>query len=274
MRGERNGQAARTGLGLAALSGLALALAGCGTSSNSKLFSTSALDLFSTSSTATKTNTAPGGETTEANTDIECPERQRAHRRRDVGDRQQSEGIRTLRPRCALSGHDHPHRARMPRECRHHDHEGRHRRPHHHRSGRRSRHGRCAAAHRGGAGWHRPEDHRVEIRPRNSDGRQRGGSRRLHPYRSGYFVPAAAAARRISTPMWSMSASIRSARSRKRRNPRSSASGWSSRRRPPSRGSGTTLVPAERERNERRAQPHTRLSSPAKAEDRYFVSSR
>jgi hypothetical protein len=73
MRGERNGQAARTGLGLAAMAGLAFALAGCGTSSNSKLFSTSALDLFSTSPTATKTNMAPGGETTEANTDIECP---------------------------------------------------------------------------------------------------------------------------------------------------------------------------------------------------------
>jgi hypothetical protein len=72
MGGVRDGQAARIGYSLAAAVGLALALAGCGTS-NSKLFSTSALDLFSTSSKATKTEPAAGGDTTETNTDIECP---------------------------------------------------------------------------------------------------------------------------------------------------------------------------------------------------------
>jgi hypothetical protein len=72
MDGERNGQAVRTGAGVAALMGLVLALAGCGTS-NSNLFSTSALDLFSTSSKATTGNAAGGSNNAETETDIECP---------------------------------------------------------------------------------------------------------------------------------------------------------------------------------------------------------
>ena len=48
------------------------------------------------------------------------------HRRRDPDDRQQAGRGRTGRARRALSGHHHPHRARMPRQCRHDDDEGRH----------------------------------------------------------------------------------------------------------------------------------------------------
>ena len=64
------GNAVRTWSGLAGIVGLALALSGCGTSSN--LFGTSALDLFSTSSKATTANAAGGGEVDAA--DITCPD--------------------------------------------------------------------------------------------------------------------------------------------------------------------------------------------------------
>ena len=78
-----------------------------------------------------------------------------AHRRGHPHDRQQAGRGRAGRDGCALPGFHHPHRPRMSRECRHHDHEGRHRGSRHHRAGRRPRHGRRAAAHRGGAGGRR-----------------------------------------------------------------------------------------------------------------------
>jgi len=56
----------RTGTGTAALLSLALALGGCGTSSN--LFSSSSLDVFRTSSKATT-----GDDANVADTDVECP---------------------------------------------------------------------------------------------------------------------------------------------------------------------------------------------------------
>ena len=68
MRGERGGL--RQGAGAAALLGLGLALAGCGSSSN--LFSKSSLDLFSSSSKATK-DSAPGDQADATPTDVECP---------------------------------------------------------------------------------------------------------------------------------------------------------------------------------------------------------
>ena len=64
----------RVGTGMAALLGLTLALAGCGTSSNP--FSTSSLDLFSTSSKATTGGSATPGATANAAavaTDVACP---------------------------------------------------------------------------------------------------------------------------------------------------------------------------------------------------------
>jgi len=64
MDGEQ-GQAVRVRAGVATLLGLSLVLAGCG---SSNLFSTSALDLFSTSSKAT-TGDAEAG----TPTDVECP---------------------------------------------------------------------------------------------------------------------------------------------------------------------------------------------------------
>jgi hypothetical protein len=57
----------RTPASMAALSGLVLLLAGCG---SSNLFSTSALDLFNTSSKATTANAAGEPDST---TDVECP---------------------------------------------------------------------------------------------------------------------------------------------------------------------------------------------------------
>jgi len=73
MRGVRD-RAARSATGLLAIAALAL-LAGCGSSMSSSVgnvFSKSPLDLFSTSSTATQTNTA-APDAPETQTDIECP---------------------------------------------------------------------------------------------------------------------------------------------------------------------------------------------------------
>jgi hypothetical protein len=58
----------RTPASAAVLSGLVLLLAGCG---SSNLFSTSALDLFNTSSKATAANAAAGEP--DSTTDVECP---------------------------------------------------------------------------------------------------------------------------------------------------------------------------------------------------------
>jgi hypothetical protein len=58
----------RAGAGVVAL--LSLALAGCG---SSNLFSTSALDLFSTSSKATNSNASVGGDANVSAADVECP---------------------------------------------------------------------------------------------------------------------------------------------------------------------------------------------------------
>lgn len=70
MRGERV-RNSTAGLRAAALAGLALALAGCGSTSN--LLSGSSLDLFSTSSKATTGAATSEGDAGSA-TDIECPE--------------------------------------------------------------------------------------------------------------------------------------------------------------------------------------------------------
>lgn len=74
MRGYRR-RLEMNGLRAFALGSLALALAACGGGSGSSggLFSGSALDLFSTSSKATKTDTASGDDAASL-TDIECPE--------------------------------------------------------------------------------------------------------------------------------------------------------------------------------------------------------
>jgi hypothetical protein len=58
----------RAGAGMAGLTGLALTLAACGSSS---ILSTSALDVFSTSPKATTANASAGGQET---TDVECPD--------------------------------------------------------------------------------------------------------------------------------------------------------------------------------------------------------
>lgn len=71
MRGDRYGMGAGR-LRLLALAGVALALGAC--SSTSSLLSGSPLDLFSSSSKATKTDTAASGEETVSASDIECPE--------------------------------------------------------------------------------------------------------------------------------------------------------------------------------------------------------
>ena len=190
-------------------------LAGCG--STAIVFSSSALDLFSTSSKATPAMPAAGAPIRTPT--FECPgiEVRTGAATLMIGSkpgegepaaldlRYQGTIIRTARE-CQVT-------------CRRHDHEGRRRGPRHHRSGRRTRHGRRAAAACGGAGRRQPEDHRVEIRARAGDDCERGRSRHLHPYRTGDLIPDAAAAR-ISTPMWSMSASIRWGRSRKRKNRR------------------------------------------------------
>jgi hypothetical protein len=71
MRGERNGQTARTCAGAAALVALALALGGCGTNSLSSL----STNIFGSSSKATTGNAAAGvgGDANASATDIECP---------------------------------------------------------------------------------------------------------------------------------------------------------------------------------------------------------
>ncbi|MCK9908583.1 hypothetical protein MXD81_05555 [Microbacteriaceae bacterium K1510] len=60
------------GLRVVAFAGFAVALGAC--SSTSNLLSGSPLDLFSSSSKATKTDTATGGEETVTASDIECPD--------------------------------------------------------------------------------------------------------------------------------------------------------------------------------------------------------
>jgi hypothetical protein len=67
MPGVRNGLKMRACRGMATAFGCALLLTGCG---SANLFSTSALDLFSTSSKATTGNAAAGSESV---TDVECP---------------------------------------------------------------------------------------------------------------------------------------------------------------------------------------------------------
>ena len=62
------------GLRALALAGMTLALGACGSTGTSSLFSGSPLDLFSSSSKATKTDTAASGEETVSASDIECPE--------------------------------------------------------------------------------------------------------------------------------------------------------------------------------------------------------
>ena len=68
MPGERNRQGVRAGAGVVVL--LSLTLAGCG---SSNLFSSSALDLFSTSSKATNSNASAGGDANVSAADVECP---------------------------------------------------------------------------------------------------------------------------------------------------------------------------------------------------------
>lgn len=62
------------GLRTAAFGGIALVLGACSSTSTSSLLSGSPLDFFSSSSKATKTDTAAGGEETVSASDIECPE--------------------------------------------------------------------------------------------------------------------------------------------------------------------------------------------------------
>jgi hypothetical protein len=70
MRRGRGGDMMRTGMTVAALLGLALALGGCG----GNMFGSSSLDLFSTSSKATTGGDNVAGVGGEANpTDVECP---------------------------------------------------------------------------------------------------------------------------------------------------------------------------------------------------------
>ncbi len=69
---ERNGQAARRGAGALALLGLALALGGCGSSSN--LFKSSPLDLFKSSSKSTAGEASGGEAANAAAVDVDCPD--------------------------------------------------------------------------------------------------------------------------------------------------------------------------------------------------------
>jgi len=62
----------RTGAGVAAILSLGLALGGCGSSGTSKLFSTSPLDLFSSSPKATSGSVAAGAPAIDPN--LDCPE--------------------------------------------------------------------------------------------------------------------------------------------------------------------------------------------------------
>jgi hypothetical protein len=64
---------ARTGAGVAAFLTLGFALSGCGSSGNSNLFSSSPLDLFSSSSKVT-TGDAAGGTTAAIDPSYDCPE--------------------------------------------------------------------------------------------------------------------------------------------------------------------------------------------------------
>jgi len=73
MRGDRY-RMGTAGLRVLALAGVALGLAACGSSGTSSLLSGSPLDLFSSSSKATKTDTAASGAETVSASEIECPE--------------------------------------------------------------------------------------------------------------------------------------------------------------------------------------------------------
>jgi hypothetical protein len=64
---------ARTGAGVAALLSLGVALGGCGSSGTSKLFSSSPLDFFDTSSKVTTSGT-PGTATAAIDPNLDCPE--------------------------------------------------------------------------------------------------------------------------------------------------------------------------------------------------------
>lgn len=68
MAGEQNGRLISERAGIPLIVGCALLLAGCG---SSNLFSSSALDLFNTSSKATTADASTGSETA---TDVECPD--------------------------------------------------------------------------------------------------------------------------------------------------------------------------------------------------------
>ena len=123
------------------------------------------------------------------------PRRADPHRRCDPDDRQQARRRRAVGARLALPGLDRAHRARMPCQRRHHDDEGRHRRPRRHRPGRRPRrHCRAAALCRG-AGGPEPQDHRHQVRADSGDHHRRGRPRLLHPHRSRNQLPDAEAAR-------------------------------------------------------------------------------
>lgn len=71
MPGERNGQGLRGAAGALALIGLAFGLAACGSTATSSLMSGSPLDMFGSSSKATRADTA--GDAAAAQTDVECP---------------------------------------------------------------------------------------------------------------------------------------------------------------------------------------------------------
>jgi hypothetical protein len=73
MRGDGNGQMARTGAGVAAFLTLGLVLSDCGSSGNSNLFGSSPLDLFNSSSKVS-TGDATSGATAAIDPNLDCPE--------------------------------------------------------------------------------------------------------------------------------------------------------------------------------------------------------
>ena len=111
------------------------------------------------------------------------------------------------RQRSALSGDDHPHRARLHAERRPDHRADRHSGPRHCRPGRKSGDGRSPAARRGGAGRRPGEDHRHQGLP-DHGGDDGGRQRAVQPgcRRSGV---SGAARPRPATPTSSISASIR-----------------------------------------------------------------
>ena len=64
----------RTGVGIAAVLSLGLALGGCGSSGTSSLFSRSPLDLFSTSSKVTPNDAAAGSAAAAVDPNLDCPQ--------------------------------------------------------------------------------------------------------------------------------------------------------------------------------------------------------